>query len=206
MRIFGIVSFLVFFVAATPLFAQQSGTGNTATSSISTEFGGSYEGVQNVSEQAQGTFIGGGRPTTGFVGTTEIYNTSSNRSSSASRTTTTARATTARSVTATAARRTTTPASRSQAGGANNQTIRSATSMDFDAVTPSRQIQPTMVTTHLNRVPGLQDSRVSFRSSSVGLTAVLTGTVASERERRVAKQLLLMEPGISRVENLLELR
>jgi osmotically-inducible protein OsmY len=40
----------------------------------------------------------------------------------------------------------------------------------------------------------------------MGAVVVLTGTVASERERRVAKQLLLLEPGINRVDNRLEIR
>ena len=186
------------------LFAQQSGS-SASTSSISTEFGDSYAGVENVSAAAVGTFIGGGRPNA-FVGTTEIYNTSSSRSASSSRQTTAAR-TTARSVTTTAARRTTAATTRTaQAGSANNQTIRSITSIDFDFVTPSSRMQSDAVTTHLNRVNGIQDSQVAFRNSPQGTTAILTGTVASARERNVAQQLLLLEPGINRVENRLELR
>ena len=207
MRIFGVISFLLFFVASAPLFAQQSGSTSTAaTSLISTEFGGSYEGVQNVSEQAQGTFIGGGRPDA-FVGNAEIYNTSSSRSSSTSRRATAARTTTARPVTTTAARRTTAAATRgTQTGSANNQTIRSATSLDSDLSMPTQRIQSTTVASQLNRVQGLQDGQVAFRNSSTGATAVLTGTVTSEKDRKVAQQFLLLEPGISRVENLLELR
>ena len=206
MRVFGIVSFLAFFVATVPLFAQQGGTNgsSTGTSSISTEFGGSYEGVQNVSEQAAGTFVGGGRPT-GFVGTMEIYNSSSSRSSSSTRQATTTRTAT-RSATTTAARRATTTTGRTaQAQSANNQTIRSITTLDFDAVMASPHIQPSLAIS-LDRVPGIQDGQVSFRSAPSGTTAVLTGTVASDRGRRVAQQLLLLEPGISRVDNLLELR
>jgi osmotically-inducible protein OsmY len=63
-----------------------------------------------------------------------------------------------------------------------------------------------MVESHLTRVNGIQNGQVSLTSSSSGTTAVLTGTVASEGERRVAQQLLLLEPGINRVENLLEIR
>jgi len=58
----------------------------------------------------------------------------------------------------------------------------------------------------LNRIQGIQDSQIVFKGSPTGATAVLTGTVASDRERRVAKQLLLLAPGVSRVENLLEIR
>ena len=201
-RIFGIVSVLVFLVTPVSLFAQPGGVAGVA-SSISTGFGDTFGGVQNVSEL--GGFIGGGRPTTGFVGTTEIYNTSSNRATGTARQNTVAR--TVRPVTTTAARRAVTPATRGTlAGNLNNQAVRSATSIDFDFAMPSREMQPTTVATHLNRVPGIQNSQVTFTSSPMGTTAVLTGTVASDRERRVAQQLLLLEPGINRVENLLEIR
>ncbi|MCL2709611.1 MAG: hypothetical protein FWE95_01925 [Planctomycetaceae bacterium] len=202
MKIFGIVSFFVFLIVPVSLFAQQGG----GTSSFSNDFGDTFGGVQNVSEQSVGTFIGGGRPTNGFVGNVEIYNTSSSRSANTARQNTTARpVTAARSVTATAARRVTTPTTRAGQLGAN-QTIRSATSMDFDFVIPPSRLQPATVETLLNRVHGIQDSRVTFSGSPQGTTAVLTGTVASDRERRVAEQFLLMEPGINRVQNLLELR
>jgi hypothetical protein len=209
MKIVRIISFFVFLVVPMSLYAQQGG--GTTTSSISTDFGGSYGGVQNVSEQSVGTFIGGGRPSFGFVGNAEIYNTGSSRSANTARQATTARtATAARSVTATAARRVTTPATRAGQLGANNQVIRSATSIDFDFVIPTTRLQPAMIETSLNRVPGIQESRVTFSnspsSSPLGTTTVLTGTVATDRERRVAEQYLLMEPGVSRVQNLLELR
>ena len=203
MRIFGVVSVFLFLVTPVSLFAQQGGAAGAA-SSISTGFGETYGGVQNVS--AQGGFVGGGRPTTGFVGTTEIYNTGSSRAASTTRQNTAAR--TVRPVTATtAARRVATPAMRgTQAGNLNNRAVRAATSIDFDFAMPSREMQPMAIAAHLNRVPGIQDSQVSFTSSPVGTTAVLTGTVTSDRERRVAQQLLLLEPGINRVENLLEIR
>ena len=214
MRVFGVVSFLVFLVVPVLLFAQQqsntNGSGSSASSSsISTEFGESYGGVQNVSAQAAGTFIGGGRPDA-FVGTTEIYSSNSNSSRSSStntarRTATTTR-TTARTATTTARRATTAAAGTTPTGSANNQLIRSATSVDFDADMPTRRVQPAAIEVYLNRVRGIQDSQVTFRSSPLGTTAVLTGTVASERERRLAHQLLLLEPGINRVDNLLEIR
>lgn len=205
MRVMSIVSFLVLFVVWVPLFAQPGGGSNATSTQISTDFGSSYGGVENVSAASAGTFIGGGRPTVGFVGREEIYSSSSNRSTASSRSRVTT--TTARSVTSMAARRTTANTGRTTLGtGANNQVIRSATSIDFDFVMPSSRMQPATVETHLNRVYGIQDSQVAFTSSPQGTTAVLTGTVASDRERRVAQQLLLMEPGINRVENLLDLR
>ena len=205
MRVLVITSVLAFFIAPVSLFAQQGGReSTTATTSASTSFGESYEGVQNVSAQAQGTFIGGGRPT-GFVGTTEIYNSSSSRVPSSTRQTA-ARTTVRPATTATQRLATTSAARAGQVGNINNQTIRSASSIDFDVTMPSQRIQPTAVATHLNRMPGIQGSQVTFRSSPSGTTAVLTGTVASNRERRVAQQLLLLEPGVNKVENLLEVR
>jgi len=207
MRVSGIVLFLAVLVIPVSLFAQQGGggTSSAATSSINTDFGSSFGGVANVSEQSVGTFIGGGRPTVGFVGNVEIYSTGSNRSSTARTTSSTARTTTARAVTTTAQRRAATTARTTQTG-ANAQTIRSLTAIDFDFVMPSQRVQTATVETHLNRVTGIQDSQVALQSSPVGTTAVLTGTVDSDRGRRVAQQLLLMQPGISRVENLLEIR
>jgi len=210
MRVLGIVSFLVFFVAPVSLYAQPGGGGAVGgLSSITTGFGDSFEGVQNVSEL--GGFIGGGRPTTGFVGTTEIYNTSSSRGASTARQNTVAR-TVRPLTTATAQRRAAMPATRGTLTGTlNTQAVRSVTSIDANFASPSQGIQPqgiqpAAVAAHLNRVPGIQDSQVTFTSSPMGTTAVLTGTVASDTHRRVAQQLLLMEPGINRVENLLEIR
>ena len=215
MRVLGIIAFLLVLIVPMPLFAQQTGgstsdSGSTAASqTISTEFGDAYGGVQNAAAQAQGTFVGAGRPDA-FVGMADIYSiygntTNRSASSSAARRTTAAR-TTVRPTTTTARRATTTAARTSQTGASNSQTIRSVTSMDFDAAMPAQRIQPATAETLLNRVHGIQDSHVSFRSSPMGTTAVLTGTVASGRERRVAQQLLLFEPGINRVENRLEIR
>lgn len=208
MRIFGIVAFFVLLVLPVSLFAQQSGS---SSSSIGEGFGESSgvqnAGVQNASAAAVGTFVGGGSSTIGFIGTTDIYSSSSNssRTSSATRRTTTARTTTARSATTTAARRATTTTARTSTTGTNSQAIRSITSIDFDFVIPSQGVQPTTLGTQLSRV-GIRDSQITFNNSPMGTTAVLTGTVASENARKVAQQLLLLEPGINRVENLLEIR
>jgi len=207
MRVFGIVAFLAFVVVPVPIFAQQGGGGGGggSTSSISTDFGDSFGGVQNVSAQAAGTFVGAGVPS-GFVGVTEIYNRSSSRSMTTSRTT--VARTTVRPLTmaTTAQRRVATSTARGAMGNLNNQTIRSITSVDFDFAMPPQRVQPTALETNLNRVYGIQDGQVAFNTSPAGTTVVLTGTVPSDRERRVAQQLLLLEPGVSRVENLLEIR
>ena len=65
------------------------------------------------------------------------------------------------------------------------------------------------VSTHLTR--RLQSSLAlegtgSIEMSQKGGTAILSGEVASERDRRLARLLLLLEPGISTVENRLTVR
>ena len=203
MKIIRIVSFFTVLVVPVSLFAQGGGTSSASTTSISTDFGDSYT-VENVSEAAIGTFIGGGRSTVGFVGNVEIYNTGSTRSSSSTSRTNTA--TMPRSISSAVQRRPTTAVTRTTQAGLNNQSIRSISSIDFDFTVPAQWRQPAMVETDLNRVNGVQDSRITFTSTPLGTTVVLTGTVSSDRQRKVAQQLILLEPGVSRVENLLEIR
>ena len=213
MRVFGIVSFLILVLPTIPLFAQQSsGDTSAGTSSINTDFGATYQGatsqgVENVS--AQGGFIGSGVPS-GFVGIDEIYfgsgSSNANRAASPRRASTTARAT-ARP--ATQRRAATQPgAARSNLMGSNNQFVRSVASVDFDVLTSTlpQQIASGTIEASLQRIQGMRDGQIALKSSPTGTTAVLTGTVASDRERRVAEQRLLLEPGISRVHNLLEIR
>lgn len=57
----------------------------------------------------------------------------------------------------------------------------------------------------IQRLPNLrslpQQIQVKIDQTSTGNIATLKGTVASERERKIAKQLLLLEPGIDKVDN-----
>ncbi|MCL2006275.1 MAG: BON domain-containing protein [Planctomycetaceae bacterium] len=186
------VAFLLFVALPGSLFAQAANETTVATE------------VQNLS--AQGGFIGSGRPDA-FVGVHEVYN----RTSSASRTASTARLTTttrprAAATSSIATRQSGMLAGTGQLGTQNNQTVRSATALGFDRATfPMQRLLP-IIETNLARIQGIQDGQVSFTNSPTGTTAVLTGTVSSERERRVAQQLLLLEPGINRVENRLDIR
>ena len=198
MRILVIVALLVFIALPGSLFAQGGGGGAAATATTTT--------VEN--QAAQGGFIGVGS-STGFVGVHDVLNRTSTRANPARATTTAARPRTAVATTPAAQRRATT-AGTSQFGGAGNQTIRSTTSFDFAAPVGSgglsMQRPLPAIETSLARIHGIQDSQISVTNSPTGTTAVLTGSVASDRERRVAQQLLLLEPGINRVENLLEVR
>ena len=198
---FFVIALLVFVVLPGSLFAQGGGGGTTA--------GGATAAGEGLS--AQGGFIGVGQPI-GFVGVHEIYN----RTTGASRTSTARQTTAVRprtTVAATAAqRRPGTMLGGAQFGNlGGNQAIRSTTSPDFaptDFNSGGLSMQRPLPTIEmgLTRIQGMRDSRVSLTDSPTGTKAVLTGSVSSERERRVAQQLLLLEPGINRVENLLEIR
>jgi hypothetical protein len=195
MKFLGIVPLLMFVIVSGSLFAQSTaGTGS----------GNSTSQVENQPEM--GGFIGSGRPTA-FVGIDDIYGTSSstrrNSSSNTARLATAARSRTARPVTQ---RQQGAARAYSAFGTIDTQTIRSTTSLDADMAVPHVRQPLTIGELQLTRIRGIQDCQVSFATSPMGTTAVLTGTVASERERRVAQQLLLLEPGINRVENLLQVR
>ena len=202
MRIFRFALFLTLVVLPASLFAQGISSVGTSSSSSS-----SSPEVTNLSEA--GGFVGGGRPDV-FVGTTDFDQPSSasRTASSTSRNTRTTTATTRpRTATTAAARsRVGMTAGIASLGTSSNQTIRSATSLDSDMIiSPTQRHQP-VVDTYLARLHGIRDGQVSYTPSPQGTTAVLKGTAASERERRVAQQLLLLEPGINWVENLLEIR
>ena len=195
MKLFRIVPFLIFVVFSVSLSAQIDNEGVSIESA--------FQGTDNVA--AQDGFVGSGRPDA-FVGTTEIYRRSSSsaRASSSSRLTTpTARP---RAAVSTAQRQIGRLPGASTLGNVNAQAIRSSTSLDSGIVFPTIQTPISTLETQLTRIQGIQDSQITFTSSPTGATAVLTGTVASDRERRVAQLYLLMEPGINRVENRLEVR
>jgi len=195
MRSVQFILLLVFAALPAPLLAQVGGaTGGVSAPTIATT-------VESQVEAA--TFVGGGRPSA-FVGTADIFT----RTASSSRTTRTATTTTRPRTMTTAVQRQTSAASRMTAVSGNlaGQVIQSATSFDFDLTAPRMQRPLPAIETGLTRIQGIQDGQVALAASPAGTTAVLTGTVASDRARRVAQQLLLLEPGIDRVENLLEVR
>ena len=205
MKLFVIATPLILVFVSGTLSAQQTAPTQTGAQTGATT--SSETVVENLSEQ--GGFIGSGRPE-GFVGTVEIYNRTTNaRSSSTARTTTTTRPRTSITTSSAAAQRRTTVPGVSTTGAAG-QTIRSATSIERDSALFSMQrTLPTRASATLEsqllRLPGIQHGQVSLSDSPTGTIAVLTGAAASDRERRVAQQLLLLEPGISQVQNLLEI-
>lgn len=203
MRFLGIVPFLLLVAFPASLFAQGGGNTNAGTSGVSVT--SEFQGVENVA--AAGGFIGGGSPSS-FVGRDEIYRSGSSSRSTRSTNTTRLATTTARTRTtvASATQRQTTRMTGISQLGTNSQTIRSTTSLDSDVNSLSVQRSSPILETQLARLQGIQGSQITFTSSPAGTTAVLTGTVTSNSDRRVAQQLLLLEPGINRVDNRLEVR
>ena len=164
--------------------------------------------LENQAER--GGFIGSGRPDA-FVGVDEIYH-STTRSSGASRqqTQTTRRPAATSSP---AQRNTGTMTGMTQTGSGSDQTIRSSTRPELSRVDDaSSNVQATLqrsipaMETSLARIQGLRHGQVSLYTTPTGTTAILTGSVASPQDRRTAQHLLLLEPGINRVENQLDVR
>jgi len=212
MRMSKFIALLVLLTLPVPLFAQGGGTGagstaTTQTSRTGTSSSAASVSVENMSEQ--GGFIGSGVPS-GFVGTEDIYTRTSNSARSARSTASSSRiATTTRPrTTGSATQRAAGAARPFSSTGSLRQSVSAATVFDSDISGDSISMQRPQpaVETGLNRIQGIQDSRIAFTDSPTGTTAVLTGTVATDRERRVAQLYLLMEPGVNRVENLLEVR
>ena len=208
MRVFGVALFFAIVFVPTSLFAQ--GTGTTATSSTASGSGGESQ-VENVSAAAasQGEFVGSGAPSY-FVGIDQVFSTSSANSqgartgSSVSRISTPTRA---RSATMASQRRAGMGIGGALSGNLNTQGIQSVMAFEGNtAVLAITRQQQAAIEANLTRIRGIQDGQISFIHSPMGTTAIITGMVESEGERRIAKQLLLFEPGINRVENLLEIQ
>ncbi|MDR1964462.1 MAG: BON domain-containing protein [Planctomycetaceae bacterium] len=153
-----------------------------------------------------GTFVGVDLDVP-FVGTDPQPNRSN--SSTGSQATQNSRSTTSSSRRTTASRMT---SSRTTAGGrmgtsttSGNRTVRAATTTDFDFVPTKPDHRLVDFKTQLTRLPNLQvipkQIDIQFDNTPTGNIATLSGTVSSERERRVIKQLLLLQPGIDKVEN-----
>lgn len=87
-------------------------------------------------------------------------------------------------------------------GRQNEKQLRISISADIPL--KSRASSPTSLgrqfETRLKKLPGLE-KRNSIRVAMAGRTAILSGSVASEHDRKLAEGLALLEPGISAVQN-----
>ncbi|MDR3183379.1 MAG: BON domain-containing protein [Planctomycetaceae bacterium] len=154
-----------------------------------------YQGLEDNSSRG---FIGSSAPG-GFVGVDEIYDSFAPANSTNSRSATT----TTRRTTASTTRRTTTNRNLTNRTSSSNsqQLVRSSAVTDFDYVRPQTAQRITAMQTHLQRIRGLQGESVNIEQTPSGTVVTLTGTVKSERDSKLARQLILLEPGIDRVEN-----
>ncbi len=81
--------------------------------------------------------------------------------------------------------------------------------MDFQFATPEIDFRTTALRDRMTRLPSL---RLAPKQVDIRLErqkgeniATLTGTVATARDRKLLQNLLLLEPGIDRVDNRLEI-
>ena len=86
------------------------------------------------------------------------------------------------------------------AGGSSSAPLRPALSLGFSPPVISSAVFNARISDRLSRLPNLE----ILEPVSVGLsdrTAILQGRVASERDREMIAQLLMLEPGVSAVQN-----
>jgi hypothetical protein len=184
---------------------SSSGTGTTTSGSGFSDIGTAgtsaasdvsrFEGVSEID------FVGikDGAP---FVGREKPFETSrSTRTSNVrSSSTGTRRTTSAR----------TTSASRTSAGSrlstsSSQYSVRSAAAADFKYLPLSTEQRAADFSSQLKRIPNLPFDagkiQTDIKTTKAGSTAVVNGMVASEHDKKIVKQLLLLEPGIDSVDN-----
>ncbi|GHT20793.1 hypothetical protein FACS189419_00580 [Planctomycetales bacterium] len=182
--------------------SSDSGSGSYAASSTLTETTDTPE-QQALEDNSNRGFIGGGTAD-GFVGVDEIYDSFAPKNSSNNRSTGTSasRRSTTRRSTSSSTRQGANRMGRDANTGTNNGNfVRAATKADFDYTPLPANQRISEMQLHLEGVKGLQNESVKIQNTPTGTVAVITGNVSTERERKLAKQLLLLEPGIDKVEN-----
>jgi|GEM_PF-792309 len=88
-------------------------------------------------------------------------------------------------------------------GRTQQDVIRSAVRVGFNPPTPNSEAVSTELAARLSRIPGLQNAPQSanVQVNLEGRTAVLKGTVPTASDRLVLERLLLLEPGVDKVQN-----
>jgi len=90
-----------------------------------------------------------------------------------------------------------------QQGGAEKPVLRTR----LKSAVEVKPLPDTAVQRSANRVLRLAPQRSGVRGVNVamqGRTAILTGTVSSEKDRRMSELMIRLEPGVSRIENRVE--
>lgn len=134
-----------------------------------------------------------------FIGRERPFESSSSRSSNVLSSTSRSSRTTSR-----------TSASRTSIGSRTSSTsnqsgVRAATTTDFSFSPMEVGHREAAFRTRMQRMPNLRvipdQVRIQVARSGADNVATVRGTVASERDRKLVRQLLLLEPGIDRVDN-----
>lgn len=90
-------------------------------------------------------------------------------------------------------------------GQEQSKTIRIRLRSDIEVAAPRVESRQNVISSHLHQ--NASAARVqSVRVELSGRTAVLTGSVATERDKRLAANLVRLEPGVSKIDNRLVVR
>lgn len=140
---------------------------------------------------------------TPFIGREQSFETVYSRSGNSSQAAT---ARTSRGVSSTRSRAGSTSMGRTSS--ANASQVRAQTTTDFQFSPPEIDFRTTAFRSRMTRLPSLriapEQVDISIDRRKGENIATLSGTVASTRDRKLLQNLLLLEPGIDRVDNRLE--
>jgi hypothetical protein len=196
--------------------SSSSSSGSSGTSSpVTTETSSPIGAIELQDFDSQRSTFIGVDPSVKFIGKDEIFD--SNSSSSSRRVTTSS----SRASTRTTTTRRTSAANRSTSQSTNaitnsGRAIASTATFEPDVSIPPTEIlkrftpqRLTELKTKMLRLPKLKlDTErldISVVSTSSGIVAELSGVVGTEREGKILKQFLLLEPGIDQVKNELKI-
>ena len=180
--------------------APSTGMSNDPTALTSTQDTPEFQGFQSLGSS---TFIGVPNTST-FIGTEQSFDpstsTSSRRStpttSTARRTTTTTRMSTSRTNTM----------GRTSRSMSDPRSVRSVASSEVAFSPMSVDDRSVAIQTRITRIPNFRSGPDQVAVRMEGNVVTLTGTVATSHERKLAEQLVRLEPGVGTVENRLTVK
>ena len=180
--------------------APSTGMSNDPTVLSSTQDTPEFQGFQTLGNSK---FIGVPTSST-FIGTEQSFDPST---STSSRRATTATATTRRPITAsrTSTSRISTM-NRTSRTTNNPRSVRSVTSTEFVLSSAETNDLTAAIQTRLSRLPNFQAASEQIAVRMAGGVTTLTGAVATPRDRKLAEQLLRLEPGVGVVDNQLTVK
>jgi len=176
-----------------------------ATDPTALESAGDLAVFQGFTTPGSSQFIGVPNATT-FVGVEQFFDESTSKSS---RRTTTSTASTARRTTTTSRMTTSrmnTMGMTSRSMGNNQRNVRSTASSEFDFSPLEVDTRSVALQTRITKLPSLRGTTDQVAVRMDGNTVTLTGTVATSHERKLAEQLVRLEPGVDTVDNRLSVK